>query len=110
MTITKIDKSLMINVEAEVAIGDGAIKATLVMMACVGVNDDGVYYCDVDFTDIIKTSFMGLEISDYKAYEELRKTMKTLGVDVADLFRKESEKVVTEDLKRIFIDQFKKLT
>ena len=89
-------KTVLINFEDTVQVGNGAIQATLVGQAWVNVNDT----IDIEFIDVTDVSFMGVPIeSNYEAYKKFKTTMLSLGIDVDELFDKKFEEIVTEEFK-----------
>ena len=79
-------KTLMINVENEISIGNDAITATVIHQVCIYDGKDGELKTDVDFLDITDIRFMGIEInSGYTAYREFKEQMLKLKIDVDKL-------------------------
>lgn len=79
-------KTLMINVEHEISIGNDAITATVIHQVCLYEGKDGEVQTDVDFLDITDIRFLGVEIeSGYKAFREFKEQMLKLKIDVDKL-------------------------
>ena len=79
-------KTLMINIENEITIGNDAITATVIHQVCLSEGKDGGIQTDVDFIDIADVRFLGVEIeSGYKAFSEFKEQMLKLKIDVDKL-------------------------
>ena len=82
--IKETNKTLMIEVENRISIGNDAIEATVFHQVCLYENSDGGISADVDFTDITDISFMGIKLEDqsYTGFRKFKEKLLELGVNV----------------------------
>lgn len=99
-------KTLMINVENEVSIGNDAITATVIHQICFYEKNDGGIGTDVDFIDVENIKFIGVTVGEtYKEWVTFKEKMMELGVNVD----KELDEVCvglikTEDLNKLKVE------
>ena len=87
------EQILFINVQNEIVCGDGSFKATVEHQLVV--SEKGT---DVEFVDIFNITFMGMPIEDYKAYNQFKEKMSSMGIDI--------EKMVDEACVGFISDSF----
>jgi len=90
------DKTLMVNFETEVKLGNNdAIELTMVHHAFIG-NDVDVDLC-VDFTNV---KFLGVEIeSSYQAFKDFKASLLKLGIDLDKLIDEKIEELKEEKIE-----------
>ena len=95
-------KTVMVNFEEKVAVGNGAIEATLLGQAFV--YDNGV---DTDFVDITDVKFMGMPIEKgYEGFKKFKSKMLELGIDVDEMFDSKFNELVTDEFKAKLISMY----
>lgn len=90
-------KTLQVNFEHDVTVGNGAIEATLCHTAWISEDWNGKICVDLDFADVKNVRFMGMPIEDgYRGYEKFRKSMSEIGIDVVKMFDKKAAELITD--------------
>ena len=88
--IKETNKTLMINVENKISIGNDAVEAIVIHQICLYKGKDGVINADVDYVDITGVTFMGIKIGDsYTEFNKLKDQLKEWGVDLNALIDEE---------------------
>lgn len=98
-----ISKTLMVDIENDVTLYNGAITMTVLHQAYVNQGNDGEIYVDVELADYSKVKFFDKEIG----YSTLSINLKELGVDLDELVHNSVEVVVTDEdveyLKQMYL-------
>ena len=101
MNITS--KTLMVDIENDITLHNGAITMTVLHQAYVNQGNDGKIYVDVDLTDYSNVKFLGKETS----YSKQKLNLKELDVDLDELLHNSVEDVVTDEdveyLKQMYL-------
>ena len=88
--IKETRKTLMVNVEDKITIGNNAIEAIVEHQIVLYKGKDGVINVDVEYIDIFEVTFMGIKIGNsYSDYNKLRDQLKEWGVDLNALIDEE---------------------
>ena len=96
-------KTLMIDIENDITLHNGAITMTVLHQAYVNQDNDGEIYVDVELTDYSDVKFLGKEID----YSKLKLNLKYLDVDLDELVQNSVEDIVTDEdveyLKQMYL-------
>ena len=88
-------KTVLVNFEEKVTVGNGAIEATLKGQALVYDNT-----VDIDFVDITDVTFMGMPIEKgYEGFKKFKTKMSELGINVDEMFDSKFNELVTLEFK-----------
>ena len=98
-----VSKTLMVDIENDITLHNGAITMTVIHQAYVNqVNDDKIYV-DVELSDYSNVKFLGKEID----YSKLKLNLKQLDVDLDELVENSLEDIVTDEdveyLKQLYL-------
>jgi len=104
-------KMLMVTVENTVTVGNNnAIEAVVEHQIMVYESKEGGIGIDVDFTDINKVKFLGIEIeSGYDAYNKFKAQMTEFGIDVDTLIDEACVGIITTGEVEKCKNMFKKI-
>jgi len=97
-------KTLMIEVENTIIIGNEAITATVIHQVCLYKKDDGEIGTDVDFIDVINVEFLGIPLKDqsYTGFRNFKREMFELGIDIDKLIDEECYGLIsTSELQQL---------
>ena len=84
--INETNKTLMINTENHIKVGNGAVEAIVEHQLCLYKNKDGEINLEVEFVDVHHVKFMGMEIDNsYAAFNKLKDQMGEYGIDLSAL-------------------------
>ena len=96
-------KTLMVDIENDITLHNGAITMTVLHQAYVNQDNDGEIYVDVELTDYSDVKFLDKEV----AYSTLKQNLKQLGVDLDELVQNSVEDIVTDEdveyLKQMYL-------
>ena len=89
-------KTLMVHFEETITVGYGTIEATLMGSAFIDSSND----VEIDFSDIINVTFMGMPIEKgYEGFKKFKTKMNELGVNVDEMFDTKFNELVTDEFK-----------
>lgn len=98
-----ISKTLMVDIENDITLHNGAITMTVLHQAYANQDNDGEIYVDVELTDYLNVKFLGKEID----YSKLKLNLKQLDVDLDELVQNSVEDIVTDEdveyLKQMYL-------
>lgn len=101
MNITS--KTLMVDIENDITLHNGAITMTVLHQAYVNQVNDGEIYVDVELTDYLNVKFLGTEVG----YTKLRNNLSHMEIDLDVLVQKSVEDIVTDEdveyLKQMYL-------
>ena len=96
-------KTLMVDIENDITLHNGAITMTVLHQAYVNQGNNGEVYVDVELADYSNVKFLGKETS----YSKLKLNLKELDVDLDELVHNSVEDVVTDEdveyLKQMYL-------
>jgi len=93
-------KHFILTLTEEVQVGE--LKATLV--AHVMGNKDEF---DIEFTDQINTSYMGIDMSNYQDWRKFREFHKAMGIDYDAHLTKKFDEIFTKEAVKVYVDKIK---
>lgn len=103
------NKTLQVQFEHNVTVGNGSIEATIQHMAWISEDKNGEICIDLDFADIENIKFMGMPIeAGYKGYDKFKKTMLSLGIDVVKLFDTKAAELITDEDMALLKSMYKR--
>jgi len=88
-----ISKTLMVDIENDITLHNGAITMKVLHQAYVNQDNDGEIHVDVELTDYSDVKFLGKEID----YSKLKLNLKQLDVDLDELVQNSVEDIVTDE-------------
>ena len=91
MNITS--KTLMVDIENDITLHNGAITMTVLHQAYVNQGNDGKVYVDVELSDYSNVKFLGKEVH----YSTLKLNLKHFDIDLDELVHNSMEDVVTDE-------------
>ena len=97
-------KSLMINFETEVKLGNNdAIELTLQHIAFISESRDGGVSVELDLgIDYTNIKFLGIEIDKgFNSFQEFKKTLSTLGIDLDKLISEKEKELANSGLEDV---------
>ena len=101
MNITS--KTLMVDIEDDITIHNGAITMTVLHQAYVNQGKDAEVYVDVELADYSNVKFLGKETT----YSTLKLHLKLYDIDLDELVHNSVEDVVTDEdveyLKQMYL-------
>ena len=96
-------KTLIVDIENDITLHNGAITMTVLHQAYVNQVNDGEIYVDVELTDYSDVKFLGKEID----YSKLKLNLKQLDVDLDELVDNSVGDIVTDEdveyLKQMYL-------
>ena len=75
----------------------GELKATLMAMVMVSVQDDGTKVHECEFMDVENISYMGVAIEGYDNWRKFKIFHNSMGIDFDKALDKEFAKVITDE-------------
>ena len=97
------NKTVMLNVEHQIAIGNDAITATVIHQICFSKGENGEVVTDVEFMDITDIEFLGIKIDNgYREFQKFKSQMNEMGIDVNALIDEECVGLITtRDIQKL---------
>ena len=97
------DKTLMVNFETEVKLGNSdAIELTLIHTAFISRDKTGDSNVDIELVEIVNVKFLGIALeTGYKAYDKFKAQMLEFGIDVVKLIREKDTEISGETTKAL---------
>ena len=96
-------KTLMVDIENDITLHNGAITMTVLHQAYVNQGKGGEIYVDVELADYSNVKFLGKEV----AYSTLKLNLKHFDIDLDELVHNSVEDVVTDEdveyLKQMYL-------
>ena len=96
-------KTLMVDIENDVTLHNGAITMTVLHQAYVNQGKDGEVYVDVELADYSNVKFLGKEVT----YSTVKLNLKHFDIDLDELVYNSVEDVVTDEdveyLKQMYL-------
>ena len=96
-------KTLMVDIENDITLHNGAITMTVLHQTYTHQDSDGKLYVDVELTDYLNVKFLGKEID----YSKLKLNLKQLDVDLDELVHNLVQDIVTDEdveyLKQLYL-------
>lgn len=96
-------KTLMVDIENDITLHNGAITMTALHQAYVNEGNDGEIYVDVELADYSNVKFLGKET----AYSTLKLNLKLYDIDLDELVDNSVGDVVTDEdveyLKQLYL-------
>jgi hypothetical protein len=89
-----VSKSLMVNVEVNVKIGD--VEASLEVMIMGSVDA-----FDVEYTDIIELKYHGTKVSDVKKFISFHNEM---GIELHKVFQEKIKTIITDEVAKKILE------
>lgn len=96
-------KTLMVDIENDITLHNGAITMTVLHQAYVNQGKDGEVYVDVELADYSNVKFLGKEVH----YSTLKLNLKHFDIDLDVLVQISVEDIVTDEdveyLKQMYL-------
>jgi hypothetical protein len=96
-----VNQVMFVSVQNDIVCGDGSFKATVEHQ--IIVSNEGV---DVEFSDIVNITFMGMPINGYKAYSQFKEKMLDMGIDIEAMVEEECVGLITDSFINTCKDSF----
>lgn len=93
-----IAKSFVLHLEETITVGE--LKTTL--LASVMGTKEGF---DIEYTDQIDTSYMGMEIKGYQNWRKFRDFHKEMGIDFDAYLQKKFEEIFTVEAVKKYVNK-----